>query len=103
MREFPPLPKDSRYETLSGEQRQFVEEYLCNRTSVAYMQENLYDSIGTEAYVDRFKFRFNCELLPIANDEIRVHYLVPVEDPLYMADYHNSLGRDYSGPEKNLT
>ena len=80
LREFPVLPEGIMYDDLTWEQARFVEEYLCNRTSMTYMQENYFDSIGTEAYVDRYTYHFRCELLPIANDKIRVHYWIPVED-----------------------
>ena len=81
------------YEDLSWDDRLFVEEYLCNRTRVTYMSENYYDSIGTVAYVDRYTYVFRCELLPIANDKIRIHYWIPVNDPNYKAEFFNSLGR----------
>ena len=91
------------YDDLSWEQARFVEEYLCNRTSMTYMQENYFDSIGTEAYVDRYTYHFRCELLPIANDKIRVHYWIPVEDDSYRAIFYNSLGRQEPESVLNYT
>lgn len=93
MRDHPTLPEGVMFDDLSWEDKRFVEEYLCNRTNMDYMQENYYDSIGTVAYVDRYVFKFKCEMLPFANDKIRIHYWIPVNDQEYKSMYYNSLGR----------
>lgn len=38
---------------------------------------------------------FRCELLNIANDKIRIHYWVPINDPKYKARFKHSLGEEY--------
>lgn len=103
LREYPVLPSGVQYDDLSWADRRFVEEYLCNRTSLHYQQENYYDAIGTEAYLDSYRYDFRCELLPIANDKIRIHYWVPVTDPDYRAKFHNSLGREAPRTGENTT
>lgn len=55
------------------------------------------------AYVDRYHFKFKCELLPIVNDKIRIHYWVPVHDKDYKAEFFNSLGRKTPASAQNLT
>lgn len=60
---------------------------------MTYMQQNYYDSIGTTAYVNRFTFKFECMLLPIVNDKIRIYYRIPINDPDFKATFYNSLGR----------
>ena len=103
MREYPTLPKGTMFKDLSWEDKRFVEEYLCNRTEVSFTQENYYDSIGTVAYVDQYKYVFKCELLEVVNDKIRIHYWIPVEEPNYRSQFFNSLGRTEPEFEKNLT
>lgn len=44
---------------------------------------------------------FNCELLDIANDKIRIHYWIPVNDPKYKARFTHSLG-PYEEPSMDL-
>lgn len=53
--------------------------------------------------MDRYDFPFNCELLPIANDKIRIHYWVPTNDPGYKAKFFNTLGRLKPKNESDLT
>lgn len=67
-----------------------------------YRQKNYYDSIGTKAYNEIYTFKFNCELLDIANDKIRIHYWVPINDKDYKAIYVNDVYPDRP-PNQNLT
>lgn len=39
----------------------------------------------------------------VANDKIRVHMWIPVNDPEYKARYYNSLGKKQPEMEKNVT
>lgn len=66
-----------------------------------YRQKSYYDSIGTTAYVEKYKFVFKCELLDITNDKIRVHYWIPINDETYKSSFVHSLG-DFA-PAENLT
>ena len=67
-----------------------------------YRQKNYYDSIGTKAYTEVYTFFFRCELLDIANDKIRIHYHVPINDPDYKAEFTNDVYPD-KPPNENLT
>lgn len=82
--------------------KRFIEEYFCNRTTMYYRQKNYFDSIGKKAFTENYKYMFNCELLDIANDKIRIHYWVPMFDESYKARFENSLG-PYEDPSFNLT
>lgn len=82
-REYPDIPLT--WEEMTWHDKRFIEEYLCNRTNMYYRQKNYYDSIGTKAYHEVYIFKFRCELLDIANDKIRIHYHIPMNDPDYKA------------------
>ena len=57
-----------------------------------------YDEIGKQTYNENFKFVFNCELLEIVNDKIRIHYWIPVNDPDYHAHFYNDVFPDMECP-----
>ena len=82
--------------------KRFIEEYLCNRTKMYYRQKNYFDAIGTEPYTEIYTFYFKCELLDIANDKIRIHYWLPINDENYKADFVNTKYPDRQ-PNENLT
>ena len=86
------------WDKLSWHDKRFVEEYLCNRTSLYYKQARYYESIGTDAYTEQYLFNFKCELLPIANDKIRIHYWIPLHDSDYKASYLNDRTDKYDPP-----
>lgn len=44
-REYPNIPRT--WEEMDWHDKRFIEEYLCNRTSMYYVQKNYYDAIGT--------------------------------------------------------
>lgn len=50
-----------------------------------------YDRITGENYNEIFWFDFKCELLDIANDKIRIHYWVPMNDLDYESTYFTDL------------
>lgn len=50
-----------------------------------------YDRITGDNYNEIFEYDFRCELLDIANDKIRLHYWVPVNDEEYLSSYENDL------------
>ena len=87
------LPEGITFDELSYDDRMFIEEYFCNRTKMYYYQRSRYDAIGTEAYENQFYFYFKCELLPFADNKIRVKYNVPINDVDYNARFINSIGR----------
>ena len=58
-----------------------------------YFQRNRYDAIGMEPYENQFYFYFECEMLPFADDKIRIYYKIPINDKKYEAEFKNSLGR----------
>ena len=79
---------------MSWSDKRFIEEYLCNRTKVYYMQIMLYDSMADKTvHSEFFRFDFKCELMEIVNDKIRVHYWVPLHDENYKSVYWH----DYDG------
>ena len=57
-----------------------------------------YWAIGTETYTEQYRYNFKCELLPIANDKIRIHYWIPLRDPDYKAAYFNDRTDKYDPP-----
>jgi len=95
-RMYPPIPLT--WDELSWHDRRFVEEYLCNRTSMYYKQARYYESIGTQAYTEQYRYNFKCELLPIVNDKIRIHYWIPLFDQDYKATYSNDRTDEYKLP-----
>lgn len=80
-REYRDIPE--KWEYMTWFDKRFIEEYLCNRTSMYYRQKNYYDAIGTQAYNEIYTYYFNCELLDIANDKIRIHYHIPMFNDSY--------------------
>lgn len=66
-----------------------------------YKQKNYFDAIGKTAYTELYNFVFNCELLDIANDKIRIHYWIPINDPKYKARFTHSIG-PYEDPSMDL-
>lgn len=91
-REYKRIP--STWAEMNWHDKRFIEEYLCNRTNMIYTQKNYFDAIGTKPYTERYNFTFNCELLDIANDKIRIHYWLPILDKNFKATFKNSLGPD---------
>lgn len=74
LRDYGILPEGTNFDELSHEDRKFIEEYFCNRTTMYYYQRDRYDAIGMEAYEDQYFFHFRCQLLPFANDKIRIYF-----------------------------
>lgn len=77
---------------MTWDDKRFIEEYLCNRTSMYSQFQNYFDSVGSVPYTERYRFIFKCELLEIVDEKIRLHYWVPVNDESYKAKFSNISG-----------
>ena len=42
-------------------------------------------------------------MFPWANDKIRIHYWIPINDPNYKVEFVNSLGIDMNKTDEELT
>ena len=55
---------------------EYAQQYMCNNTKAYVQISKLLNAVGIETYTERSTFRFKCQLLPWANDKIRVFYKI---------------------------
>ena len=56
-----------------------------------YHQTRFYDEVGKPTYAEEYDFMMNCELFVWANDKMRTHYYIPINDPNYKANFKNTV------------
>lgn len=60
-----------------------------------------YDRVVGDSYREIYEFTFKCELLNIANDKIRIHYWVPINDDDFRSSYEIDIDDDDIEPSYN--
>jgi len=64
------LPSD--FNDFSYYDLKYLEKYLCEHQTMIYKENLLYDSIGTPYWEEHKIFKFTCELMPWANNKVRL-------------------------------
>ena len=60
------------------DQREYVQEYICNRTKLYYRQTEYFDNSGEQPYTDEVVFIGVCKPMSWANNRLRVSYMLGV-------------------------
>ena len=89
-----------KFEDYDYYDQMFMEEYLCNNTRVFIKEYKYVDVIGFEPYNYVFLFDWKCQMMPWANNRIRLNYYIGLHDHNMKGVFYNESVHNYQSFDK---
>ena len=78
------------WDTMTPDQFNYVNNFICGNTRMSYEESALWDIIGISPFNIKAYFRFTCRSMPWANNKIRTQYYAGVGQRFYGQTWNDS-------------
>ena len=91
---YKPLPP--KFEDYDYNDKMFMQEYLCNNTRIFLKEYKYVDVIGTKPYNYVYLYDWDCQMMPWANNRIRLNYFIGLHKHRMQGVFFNESAHNYT-------
>lgn len=95
-----PLP--AKFDDYDYHDQMFMQDYLCNNTRVFIKEYKYVDVIGYTPYNYVYLYDWDCQMMPWANNRIRLNYFIGLHKHSMKGVFYNESVHNYTGFDKTF-